>query len=294
MLKDITGSHSLHPSQAVLYIAIAATLWSTSGLVIKIIDLNPLAIAGLRGGIAAVVMIALARGRLSFNWSFPQIAGAIAYALTMLFFVSATKMTTAANAILLQYTAPVYTALLGAWLLKEKTTRFDWTIISVVIGGMLLFFIDGISLTGMWGNLLAIGSGITMALFILCMRMQKHASPLETVILGNIINAVICLPFYFEQAPAILDWVSLIYMGTLQLGISFFMYSKAIKYVQALDAVLIQTLDPLLNPIWVFIVVGEMPGRWALAGGLIVLSAVTFRNAHKINRGRKPVTPAPH
>lgn len=226
------------------------------------------------------------RGKIHFNFSYPQVAGALAYAITMILFVSATKMTTAANAILLQYTAPVFTALLGAWLLKEKVTRFDWSIIAVVIGGMLLFFIDRITYAGFWGNIMAVGSGISMSYFILCMRMQKNASTLETVLLGNLVTALLCLPFYFQQAPAATDWLILLYMGTMQIGVSFMIYSTAIKYVNALDAVLVQTFDPLLNPFWVYFVIGEAPGRWAILGGLIVILAVTIRNIH-VNRYNK-------
>jgi drug/metabolite transporter (DMT)-like permease len=278
MFKAFIEAKDIHPSRALLYIAFSAALWSTSGLFIKLIDLNPLAIAGLRSAIAAAFMLLLMRGRLNFKLSFPQVSGALAYAVTMVLFVSATKMTTAANAILLQYTAPVFTALLGAWLLKEKVTRFDWLIIGLVIGGMFLFFFDKLSLSGFWGNIMAIGSGLTMSYFIVCMRMQKKATPMEIVMMGNLITMLICLPFYFQKAPAILDWAILIYMGMLQIGLSFIIFSIAIKFVTALEAVLIQTIDPLLNPIWVWLIIGETPGRWALIGGVIVLASVTLRN----------------
>jgi len=231
-------------------------------------------------------MIAWLRGRLHFNFSYPQLAGALAYAITMILFVSATKMTTAANAILLQYTAPVFTALLGGWILKEKVTRFDWLIIATVIGGMFLFFIDRLSLAGFWGNIMAISSGISMSYFILCMRMQKDASTLETILLGNILTALICTPFYFQQTPTLVNWLALFYMGTLQIGLSFIIYSTAIRCVKAIDAVLMQVVDPLLNPVWVFLIIGEAPGTWAIAGGLIVLIAVTYRNI-RVNRNNK-------
>jgi drug/metabolite transporter (DMT)-like permease len=276
----------MHPNRALLFIALAALLWSTSGLLIKLIDLNPFAIAGLRSLIASALMIAWLKGKLHFNFSYPQLAGAFSYAITMILFVSATKMTTAANAILLQYTAPVFTALLGAWILKERVTRFDWLIITTVIGGMFLFFIDRLSFAGFWGNIMAVGSGVSMSYFILCMRMQKDASTLETILLGNILTGLICVPFYFQQTPTIINWLALFYMGTLQIGLSFILYSAAIKYVKAIDAVLMQVIDPLLNPIWVFLIIGEAPGSWAILGGLIVLTAVTYRNI-RVNRNNK-------
>jgi len=278
LLKSIFNNEPLHHNRALLFIATTAILWSTSGLFIKLIALNPMAIAGLRSAIAALFIVALMRNKLHFSFSRTQLLGALAYALTMLLFVSATKMTTAANAILLQYTAPVSTALLGAWLLKEKVTKFDWSIITVVIGGMFLFFIDRISLIGFWGNIMAIGSGVTLSYFIICMRLQKDESPLETAVLGNIFTALLCLPFYFQQAPSGIEWVILLYMGIFQIGLSFLIFSHAIKYVPALESVLIQTFDPLLNPIWVWLIIGEAPGRWAIFGGIIVVGAVTVRS----------------
>ena len=279
----------MHPNKALFYLALAAMLWSTSGLFIKLIDLHPLAIAGMRSAIAGIFMLFLMRGRLQFNWSFPQVSGALAYAITMILFVAATKMTTAANAILLQYTAPVFTALLGAWLIKERVTRFDWVIIGIVLGGMVLFFADRLSLIGIWGNIMAVGSGVTLSYFILCMRMQKNASPIETVILGNITTMLICIPFYFSQVPTVVDLSILLYMGVLQIGLSFVIFSTAIKFVPAIDAVLIQTFDPLLNPLWVYLVIGEVPGRWAIAGGIIVLTAVTVRNIYSNKKVPKAV-----
>jgi drug/metabolite transporter (DMT)-like permease len=267
-------------NKAIIFVAIAATLWSTNGLFIKIIDLGPLTIVGVRSAIAAIMMLALFNKKIRFTWSFAQVAGALAYAATVILFVSATKLTTAANAILLHYTAPVFTALLGAWLLKEKVIRFDWAIIGVVIGGMVLFFFDQFTPGGLWGNIMAIISAVTVAFMILFLRQQKSGSPLETIILGNIIAVVVCLPFIIQEPPTPADWLPLLYMGIFQIGISFVLFCSAIKFVTALDAVLIQTIEPLLNPIWVFLVIGEVPGKWAMIGGICVLTAVTIRNIY--------------
>jgi drug/metabolite transporter (DMT)-like permease len=211
----------------------------------------------------------------------------------MILFVAATKSTTAANAILLQYTAPVPTALLGYWILKEKVTRFDWVIITLVISGMFLFFIDHISPTGIYGNLLAIASGVTLSYFIICMRVQKNSSSVETVILGNIITAVICIPFYSQAEPTVIEWIILLYMGIFQIGLSFFIFSSAIKHVAALESILIQTLDPLLNPIWVLLVIGETPGKWALIGGAVVIASITYRSI-ALNKKAPMEAPAAH
>jgi drug/metabolite transporter (DMT)-like permease len=254
----------------------AALLWSLGGLLIKSVQWSPLAIAGTRSAIAALVLL-LVLGKPRFTWSFAQLGGAVAYAATVILFVTATKMTTAANAILLQYTAPVYVALFGPWFLKERSTRADWTTIAVVMGGMLLFFMDRLSPEGFWGNLVAIASGIAFAWLTLFMRKQKTGSPWESVLLGNIITAVVCLPFYLGPGPGASGWVALTILGIFQLGFSYILYSKAIKHVPAVEAMLISIIEPILNPVWVLLAMGEQPGAWSLAGGAVVLSALTFR-----------------
>lgn len=274
-------------NKAIAFVFIAATLWSTNGLFIKIIDLGPLTIVGVRSAIAAIMMIAVYNKNLRFNFSFPQVAGAIAYSATIILFVTATKMTTAANVVFLHYTTPVFTALLGAWLLKERVSRFDWLIMSIVMGGIALFFLDEFTVGGLWGNIMAIISAVTFAFMILFLRLQKSGSTLETIIIGNLITAVVCSYSIVQDPPTAIDWLPLLYMGTIQIGLSFIMYCSAIKYLAALDAVLIQTIEPLLNPIWVFLVIGETPGMWALIGGGVVLCAVTARDVYQSHRNRK-------
>jgi drug/metabolite transporter (DMT)-like permease len=167
------GKENLH---SVLLMAGAAVLWSLGGIFIKSIDANPMAIAGVRSGIAALLILAFLR-KPKFTFSFPQVAAALAYSATVFLYVGANKTTTAANAILLQFTSPVYVALLGAWILKEKAKAFDWIIIAMVFAGMTLFFLDKLSPEGMLGNILAILSGVSFALFTIFMRKQKKALP---------------------------------------------------------------------------------------------------------------------
>jgi drug/metabolite transporter (DMT)-like permease len=263
-------------SKAIGFLLVTALLWSSSGLLIKWVAWNPIAIAGVRSAIAALVLLVALR-RPHLTWSSPQVGGAIAYAVTVILFVVANKLTTAANAILLQYTAPVYVALFGAWFLGERATRLDWITIFVVIGGMALFFFDELSSGGFWGNVCAIASGVTFACFILSMRKQKHDSPLETVLLGNILTALAGFPFMFKAMPSDSSWIGLVLLGVLQLGLSHVLYATAIKHVTALEAILIPVIEPILNPVWVFLLMGEMPGPWAFLGGFIVLVSVTIR-----------------
>lgn len=266
--------------RAVILIIITAVLWSLGGLLIKIIDWNPLAIAGMRSGIAGLMalgaLFVLGR-RPNFTLSFSQIGGALAYCVTVILFVTANKMTTAANAILLQYTAPIYIAMFGKWFLGERTTRFDWLIIALVLGGMALFFLDSLTPGGFWGNILAIISGVAFGWFVLFMRKQKKESTFESIILGNGLTLLICLPFMFKSMPDSKSWAGLIMLGVFQLGLSYILYSAAIKHVTAIDSILIPTIEPLLNPLWVFLMLGERPGPWALIGGGVVLVSITLR-----------------
>ncbi|MBA1336230.1 MAG: hypothetical protein HPY66_2475 [Firmicutes bacterium] len=261
---------------AIFYLVAASLLWSLGGVFIKWVQWNPIAIAGMRSGVSAVfIWIVLRKPR--FNWSRDQILCAFSYAATVILFVVANKLTTAANVILLQYTAPIYVAIFGFFVLKEKTTRLDWLTVAVVVGGMVLFFIDDIDVTGLWGNILATLSGITFAGVVMLMRKQKDGSPLESVLLGNILTAVIASPFMLTSAPSVTTSLTLIVMGTIQLGLPYILYSIAIKSVTALEAVLIPVIEPIANPIWVFFMLGEIPGKWSVVGGIVVIAAVTLR-----------------
>jgi len=263
-------------TKAWLLLAVTAVMWSLGGLLIKSVDAHPLAIAGVRGGIAAIVMLVVLK-KPQINWSLAQVGAALAYSATTILFVSANKTTTAANAILLQFTAPIYVAFLAAWLLKEKTRLYDWLAVLIVMGGMVLFFLDNLSTQRVLGNIIAAASGVSFAFFTVFMRMQKDGSPLESVFLGNILTAVIGLPFLSQSVPNTNGWLLLIMLGVVQLGIPYILFAKAIKHATALEATLIPIIEPLLNPLWVFLILGETPGILALTGGVIVIATVTIR-----------------
>jgi drug/metabolite transporter (DMT)-like permease len=280
-------------TKAVGQLLIAALLWSLGGLLIKRVEWSPLAVSGGRGFIAAASLFLTHRG-LRFTWSPVQLAAAAAYAGTTISFVAATKLTTAANAILLQYTAPVWVALLGAWFLGEPARRGDWLAIVATFGGMLLFFADGLQFTGLLGNTIAVLSGLCFASMAMLMRKQKAGSVVESVILGNLLAGVVGLPA-LVRSPALSPggWIALVVLGTLQLGLSYLLYSRAIKHVTALEALLIPVIEPVLNPIWVMFYLGEKPGRFALLGGAVVIGAVTWRAWHSIRGLRMPPAPPP-
>lgn len=263
-------------SHPVALLICAAVLWSTGGLAIKSVEWNALAIAATRSAIAAVTVYFLI-GRPRFTFSAVQLGGALAYAVTVTSFVAATKLTTAANAIFLQYTAPVYVALFGAWFLHEHPSRLDWVLIIVAVSGVGLFFIDQLSWHGVWGNLVGLGSGLAFAALILLLRSQKDASPIESVLLGNALTALACLPFAIGSWPSAKSWLGLFWLGVFQLGLSYVIYANGIKHVRALESTLISTIEPVLNPLWVMLFLGEVPGPWSLVGGGLVILAATAR-----------------
>jgi len=259
--------------KAILYLVITAIMWSL-GILIKLVNSNSLAIAGTRSGIASLVILLYLK-KPRFTWSAAQIGAALSYTGTVILFVVANKLTTAANAILLQFTAPIYVAVFAAWLLREKTKPYDWAAIILTIGGMALFFMDSLDTSGLLGNACALLSGVTFALFAVFMRMQKDGSPLESVLLGNALTALIGLPFLFGDLPDAKGWAGLILLGVVQLGLPYIFYAKAVKHLTALEIILIPVLEPLLNPVLVFLTIGEAPGPMAFLGGAIVLVVVT-------------------
>jgi drug/metabolite transporter (DMT)-like permease len=261
-----------------LMLLATAFFWSLGGLLIKWVSWNPVAIAGMRSLIAALFLI-LVMGWPRFEWSVPLVLGALAYAATVILFVIGNKLTVAANVIVLQYTAPVYIALMSHYFLGEKINQWDWLTIFAVIGGMVLFFLDKLTPGNMIGNLCGVISGLTFGTLIICLRKQKDAAPQSSVILGNLLTALIGIPFMFGAPPDIKGWTGLLFLGVVQLGMSYWIYTRAIQRVTALQGILIPVLEPILNPLWVLLFFGEVPGKWALIGGTVILGSVTGRYA---------------
>jgi drug/metabolite transporter (DMT)-like permease len=269
----------------------AALCWSTGGALIKLVDLPPLVVAGWRSLIAGLFIMCikgvpgLPRDRV--RWS-----AAISYALCVILFVLATKMTTAANAILLQFTAPIYVALLAPVLLKEPTTRLDWIAILVVMSGIGLFFMDRLSVENVLGNFAGLASGLFYALTLLSFRWQRGNRPYVTVIQGNFLAALLCLPWLLLTPPSFGDVPGLLLLGIFQLAFGYYLYSWAAQYVGAVTAILVTVIEPLLNPIWTYMAVGELPGRYSVIGGMIVLGAVVGRGVLKLRSHRATVAPS--
>lgn len=269
-------SATLH-TRALLALTLCAILWSTGGLFIKSIPLDALTIAGARSAIAALVIFAWNR-RVAPTWSRAQIGSIVSYALTVILFVSATKLTTAANAIFLQYTAPVWVSLLSWLVARERISRIDIISVCAVVLGMGVFFLDSLEGGTIVGDAVAIASGVAFAGVALFMRAQRGESTMESILFGNILTALVCIPFITPFAPEPSVMVNLVLLGVVQLGISYILYAWAMRYVTALEAVLITVIEPLLNPIWVGLGHGEVPSQTAIVGGIIVVGAVVTRN----------------
>lgn len=262
-----------------------ATLWSIGGLFIKLVDWHPMLIAGGRSLIAALFILAVrrqSRGKGFFrnrsrNESFAFVGAAVSYALTMIIFVSANKMTAAANVIMLQYSAPVFAALLGWALIKEKPRTEHWIALAAILIGLRVFFGDGISGISLLGDSLALVSGVTFAAYSVFMRMQKEGTPEDSIILAHLATAAIALPFAFIAPPqfSIKSVASIVVLGAAQIGLSSLFFAYGIRRVTAVQAMLAAVVEPVLNPVWVLLATGERPGPSAIAGGLIILAAVT-------------------
>ncbi len=272
---------------SILCLIIASILWSTGGLLIKWVDWNPIAIAGIRSGISSLVMIGfwfVLTKKLPKRPDKFVFFGALNYMILVMLFVSANKLTTSANAILLQFTAPIWAMIIGAIFFKEKFDKKDILTVVVVFGGMILFFIGDIDGGGLLGNILAVISGISMALMIISLKKVTNHKPLEVVIWGNIFTFIVAIPFYSGIVLTSANITGILLLGVFQLGISYIFFTKGIENVTVLEGILIPVIEPLLNPIWVFLGTGEKPSQFALIGGVFVLAAVLYHSTSEVKK----------
>jgi DME family drug/metabolite transporter len=289
----------LKPAPNRLLIVITAILFSTGGVAIKAAALNGWQIACYRSAVAtAVLVLLLPEARRGWNWRILPVS--VAYAATLITFVLANRLTTAANAVFLQATAPLYVLLLSPWVLGERIRRSDTTYIIAVIGGLALFFIGRDSAVATApdpprGNLLSLASGVVYALMLIGMRWvgrdTRQQSVLPAVVLGNLLTCVVTLPMALTtpmRAAGLgaANLAVILYLGIFQVGIAYALLARAIPHVRAFEITAILLLEPALNPIWVWLVHGEKPGVWALCGGGLVLLA-TLQNAWRQNSSKE-------
>ncbi len=260
-----------------LAVAAAAILWSTGGLFIKLLPFDPLTILFYRSACAALLFGLLFRHAI-FRINGLTIFVSIVYAALMMTFVFSTKMTTAANAIFLQYTAPIYVLLLEPLLFRLPLERINiWTIV-VCFLGMVLFFLGDLEMGNMTGNVIALGSGVLLAAMMLGQRKNDPTYHEAAIFWGNVLVVLIAIPSYLQSAtPQPLEWGMLLFLGFVQMGMGFFFFTYGLKRVLAIEGSLLGMLEPILNPAWVFIGYGETPSKLALVGGLLIIAMLSLR-----------------
>lgn len=264
--------------KAILLMVICASLWSIAGIFIKLLPWNPLVIAGMRSLIAAcvvVVYLKVIRQKVIVNRD--SILSGVFMSLTFLAFVTANKLTTSANAIVLQFTAPVFILILSALFYRQKMRKADLAVVLFTLSGIALFFFDQFSPGNLLGNLIGICSGLFMAGMFLLTGHADDRSRMSGILFGHLFTALVGVPFIFVfptpvTMPAVL---SILTLGIVQLGIPYVLYGLAVKDCPPLACSLLSAIEPLLNPVWVFLFDGEAPGFYALIGGVIVVVSIT-------------------
>jgi drug/metabolite transporter, DME family len=285
-------------SSARLQLLAAAFLFSTGGAAIKAAGMNGWQIACFRSGIAAVALLLMTPAARR-GWTRQAALVGVAYAGCLVLFVLANRLTTAANTIFLQSTAPLYLLFLAPWLLHEPVRREDLGFMLAVGAGLALFFV-GVEQPAVTapdpvrGNLLALASGFCWALAIAGLRWlsrdKARGSPIAAVVSGNITAFLISLPMALPVGShGVGDWAIMGYLGIFQIGLAYVFVTTAIQRIPALEASVILLLEPVLNPVWAWVVQRETPGAWALLGGAIILGATTYKSWNE-SRVTAPVT----
>lgn len=279
----------------VLFVLFAVVLWSTGGLFIKLTTVDAFTVNAGRSLFAAIT-VAVFTFRKGLKPDLFTLLTSFLYAGTLSCFVYANKTTTAANAIFLQYTAPVYILMFSPFILKEKFRFSDLITVVICLAGMSLFFLETQSSVNslapnvFLGNIAGLLSGVFFGLYFIFLRHPRSLAknPAISVFYGNLIIVFLMLPLLISNppSPTLTDFGAIAYLGIFQIGIAYILFTNGIASgVRSLNASIIGFVEPLLNPVWVFLFVGERPSRWAILGGFIILSAVIFHTL-KENRSK--------
>lgn len=265
--------------RAILLMVICASLWSIAGIFIKNIPWNPMVITGMRSliaGLCAFTFMKAKRMRICVNRR--SVLGGIALCATFFCFVIANKLTTSANAIVLQFTNPVFILILSAVFFHQKFARVDIAAVAVTMCGIALFFFDQLTPGTLAGNIVGLCAGFCMGCMFIITGNTDEQSRMSGIVIGHLLSAVIGLPFMlvYETAFEPAAIISIVILGVVQLGLPYVLYSIAVADCPPLACSLIGALEPLLNPVWVFIFDGEAPGVFALAGGVIVILSISL------------------
>ncbi len=277
----------------VALVVIAVLLWSTGGMFIKLAtNLDAYQVTFFRSLLAGLTVLIITR-KNGLRINIFGVIASIIYATLLFLFVWATKHTTAANAIFLQYTAPIYILILAPFVIGEKFHVRDLVTVVFCIAGMSLFFVGDLSIGDYQGNIAALGSGIFLGLYIMLLKHPKAVgmNPVITVIYGNFLLALLTLPSGIAAFPTATwrDYAAVGFLGIFQIGIAYIFFIKGVTGgTRPLDASIIGFIEPLLNPVWVFLFVGERPSNWAVLGGSIIVITVLV---HTLNQYRTRSSP---
>lgn len=276
-------------TQGRLAVVAAAALFSTGGAAIKSASFTSWQVACLRSAIAAfALMLLIPAARRGWTWRMAGVA--IAYAATLVGFVTASKLTTAANAIFLQATAPLYLVVAGPLLLKERVRRADLAVIALMAAGLSLFFSGADTATALApdparGNLIGAVTGLTWAITIAGLRWlsrENEAAGVATAAIGNLLAAVSTVAFAWPLAAARpLDWVAVTYLGVFQIGLAYVLLARGLRGVPALEASLLILVEPALNPVWAGLLHSEWPASLSILGGGLILGATAVQLFHR-------------
>ncbi len=273
--------------RARLQLAGAALLFSTGGAAIKAADFSGWQTASLRSGVAAVAILCIVPSARR-GWTVRTLVVGFAYATCLTLFVLANRLTTAANTIFLQSTAPLYLLVLSPWLLKEPIRRQDAGFMVAVGLGLALFFVSreapvATAPDPFTGNMLALTSGFFWALTVCGLRWLgaadgAHGSAVAAVASGNVTAFLVALPMALPLgAHGAVDWAVVVYLGVFQIALAYVLVTSGLRHIPALEASLILLIEPVLNPVWAWLFQGERPGAWALLGGAIILGATVLK-----------------
>ncbi len=277
---------SERPGAARLWVLAAALLFSTGGAAIKLCSLSGWQVACFRSACAALILpLLLAPARRGWNRPRVWLVGT-AYAATLVLFVTSTKLTTAANAIFLQSAAPLWILLLGPWLLRERFQARDAAFVALAAAGMVVMFAGSAPASATapdpaLGNALAAAAGVSWAFTVMGLRWLERdggRGALAAAAVGNVLACLVALPWALPVAGATAsDWVVLIFLGVVQIGIAYAFLAAGLERVPALEASLLLLLEPALNPVWTWLVHEENPGAWSIGGGALVLVATASK-----------------
>ena len=266
--------------KGILFVFIAGLLWSTGGLLIKLISLNAMQLAFFRCTIAAITFGLIFRKKILLVNKLTFI-NSVFYAIILITFVIATKMTTAANAIFLQSTAPIYVLIFEPIFNKTKYERINIITVAVCMIGMLLFFVGKLEPGHLEGNIIALFSGLAFASFFLGMKKNDPVFQNSSIFYGNVLVAIISIPFLFSlETLKTSDFLMVSFLGVFQIAFAYAFFSAGLKRIYAVEASIISMIEPVLNPVWVFIGYGESPSIYSIIGGCIIILTISFRTLY--------------